>query len=186
MRGVLLKYSGGKTVILLFFVTNLVYVFMLKVTIPMILKHAEGFDLLDMMPMGYNLDYVEQLFNTLGQQGREAYLFYQLPLDIVYPFLFVWCYSVLFAYVLRKLNKFESRLLYFCWLPVLVGIADYAENIGIVNLLLVYPELSNRAVVMANMFTLMKSATTTLYFVGLLVIFMWWSVKTLSCQIHYR
>ena len=54
----------------------------------MVSDFADGLQLLDMMPAGYDLEYVRSLFENLGTEGRAAYLNRQIPLDLVYPFLF--------------------------------------------------------------------------------------------------
>lgn len=41
--------------------------------------------LLDMMPTRYDLEYVNTLFETLSQEGRETYLYQQIPFDMLYP-----------------------------------------------------------------------------------------------------
>ena len=186
IKSYLLKKSNGKTVLFLFIVTSLVYLVMLTVTIPKVASYADGLRILDMMPTGYDLAYVEQLFGSLGLKGREGYLFYQLPLDMIYPFLFGFSYSLLLVYFLRKLDKFESPLLYFCILPLVAAVADYAENIGILNLLLNYPELSGTAVMRTNIFTLIKSVTSTIYFMVLMAVFIWWGLRTLFYRTRYR
>jgi len=73
------KHLNGKKVLFLFLLTNLVYAFMLIITIPKTMQFSNGMKLLDMMPMGYNSEYVNTLFNTLGEKGREVYLLNQIP-----------------------------------------------------------------------------------------------------------
>ncbi len=85
---ILEKYVSGKKVLSLFILTNVVYLFMLMVTIPKTMGFSNGMKLLDMMPTGYNQDYVNKLFRTLGENGREIYLTNQIPVDMIYPLLF--------------------------------------------------------------------------------------------------
>ncbi len=135
--------------------------------------------LLDMMPLGYDLDYVNALFETLGQQGRHAYLYIQLPVDMVYPALFGISYCLVLAFFLKKLNKFNSRLFYLCLLPLFAGLADYLENIRIINLLTNYPNLTPGMVTTTSFFSLLKSSITTLYFLILIGILILLGIKTL-------
>ena len=71
---ILEKHSSGKKVLSLFILTNVVYLFMLMVTIPKTMVFSNGMKLLDMLPTGYNQNYVNELFSTLGENGREIYL----------------------------------------------------------------------------------------------------------------
>ncbi|MGB5371024.1 MAG: hypothetical protein WBN18_11385 [Flavobacteriaceae bacterium] len=179
MRRKIEKNISGKKVLFLFILTNLVYIPMLTITIPKVMGHANGMKLLDMMPLGYDLDYVKALFNALGPQGRDAYLYNQLPLDMVYPALFGISYCLLLAYFLKKLNKFNSKLFYLCLLPLFAGLADYLENIGIINLLTNYPDLTPSMVTTTAFFSLLKSGATTLYFLILIGTLLLLGIKTL-------
>ncbi len=172
--------SSGKIVLGLFILTNVVYVFMLTITIPNTMRYANGTQLLDMMPMGYNLSYVNELFNALGKTGRETYLTTQIPVDMVYPFLFGLTYSLLFAYFLKKLNKLNTSSFFLCLLPVLAGIADYVENIGIILLLQNFPFLTETAVKLTSFFSVVKSISTSLFFISLIVILLISGVKSLN------
>ncbi|MGK0376922.1 MAG: hypothetical protein ACJA1Z_000729 [Patiriisocius sp.] len=108
------KNVSGKKVLRLFILTNAVYAFMLIVTIPKTMEFSKGMRLLDMMPMGYDLNYVSELFKSLGEIGRETYLTNQIPVDMIYPLLFGLTYCLLLAYFLKKLNKLNSPFRYLC------------------------------------------------------------------------
>jgi len=170
LREFIYRESKGKTVLILFILTNLVYVFMLVVTIPKVMEFAGGMKLLDMMPAGYDAKYVNSLFSALGEDGRFAYLYSQIPVDMIYPFLFGISYCFLFVWFLKKTNSHESSYFYFCFLPVIAGIADYIENFGIITLLKNYPNHSQDTVSITNTFSLLKSTTTTLFFLSLIIL----------------
>lgn len=163
------KNLSGKNVFVLFILTNLVYVFMLTVTIPKTMKFSNGMKLLDMMPTGYDLNYVSELFSSLGADGRATYLTSQIPVDMVYPILFAFTYCFLLAYFLNKLNKLHSPFSYLCLFPIIAGIADYFENFGIIIMLKSYPDLTENVVKATNAFSLIKSIFTSLFFIVLMV-----------------
>lgn len=168
LRTLIGRNLDGTKVLVLFVLTNLVYILMLAVTIPKVMGYADGMKLLDMMPTGYDLDYVNALFEALGPMGRDAYLYRQHPLDMVYPALFGIGYCFVLAYFLKKLNRYKSALFYLCLLPLLAGFADYMENIGIINLLISYPNLMPSTVTTTAFFSLFKSSVTMLYFLILM------------------
>lgn len=159
--------SSGKNILSLFILTNVVYGFMLMVTIPKTMAFSQGMKLLDMMPMGYSHDYVNELLTALGESGRHTYLTSQIPVDMIYPLLFALTYCLLLAYFLKKINKLKSPFTYLCLIPVIAGIADYLENIGIITLLNSYPDLTKNASQITNVFTLLKSVSTTVFFLAL-------------------
>ncbi len=153
---------------------------MLFVTIPKTVAFAGGMKLLDMMPQGYDFEYVSELFNKLGEEGREVYLFNQIPVDMIYPFLFGMTYSLLIAYFLKKLDKLNTPFFYLCLVPIIAGIADYLENFGIITMLNDFPDLSMTQVNVTNIFTLIKSLSTTLFFLILIVIIIIVGVRRLK------
>lgn len=179
-RKIIEKHSTGKTVLWLFITTNLVYAIMLLITIPKTMYFSNGMKLLDMMPMGYGSEYVNSLFETLGKTGRHVYLYAQLPVDMIYPFLFGVSYSLLIAYFLKKFDKLNSAFFYLCFLPVVAGIADYLENFGIITMLNDYPVLSKTVIEYTNIFSIIKSSATTVYFVALIIIILLFGIKTLN------
>lgn len=174
------KNLKGKKILFLFILTNLVYAFMLLVTIPKVMTFSKGLKLLDMMPTGYDVNYVKTLFETLGDKGRNAYLYNQIPIDMIYPLLFAISYCLILAYFLKKLNKLNSHLFYLCLLPLIAGSFDYLENIGIITMLKNYPDISHNLIKITNGFTMIKSMTTSVYFLGLIIILIALGIKSLN------
>ncbi|AXT55212.1 hypothetical protein J8L88_04830 [Aquimarina sp. MMG015] len=176
------KNISGKKVLGLFILTNVVYTFMLTVTIPKTMEFSKGMKLLDMMPTGYDLDYVRELFSLLGENGRLTYLNNQIPVDMIYPLLFGLSYCLLLGYLLKKLNKLNSVYNFLCLLPIIAGIADYLENIGIIVMLKNYPELTEVAVKSTSSFSLIKSISTSVLFIVLIVTLIIFGIKRIKSK----
>jgi hypothetical protein len=170
MKELIKKNIDGKKVFFLFLVTNIIYAVMLTITIPKVMSFAGGMKLLDMIPTGYTAEYVNVLLNTLGEEGRHAYLFYQIPIDMVYPLLFGVSNCLILAYFLNKLGKLNSNLLFLCFLPLFSGIFDYFENIGIITMLNSFPDNSILMSQTTNVFSVLKSLFTTIYFIVLIIL----------------
>lgn len=177
IKEIISKNLAGKKVLLLFVITNIIYAIMLVVTIPETMTFSNGMKLLDMMPTGYDSEYVHALFETLGVKGRDFYLYKQIPVDMIYPFLFGISYCLLIAYFLKKLNKLNTTFFYLCFLPIIAGIADYLENFGIINMLNNYPNLSPISIDTTNAFSIVKSMATTIYFLGLIITLLLFGIK---------
>ncbi len=163
------KHSTGKKVIFLFIITQIIYAVMVFGTIPNVMSYADEMKLLDMMPTGYDFNYVTILMASLGPSGRSVYLHQQIPLDMIYPLMFAVTYFLLLALVLKEIVKSKSAFYYLCFIPVLAGVFDYLENIGIISMLTSYPNISNLLAQTTNIFTLVKSYSTTVYFIVLLI-----------------
>lgn len=169
--------NSGKIILGLFILTNIIYIYMLMVTIPKTMEFSNGMKLLDMMPTGYDWNYVNELFNTLGENGRKTYLTNQIPVDMFYPLLFGLSYCLIFAYFLKKLGKLSSSFIYLCLLPIIGGIADYLENFGIIKMLNDYPDLTETAVNVTNTFSVLKSTSSSIFFIALIVILIILGIK---------
>lgn len=160
----------GKIVLLFFIISSSLYFLMLFVTIPHLHKITNGIKILDMMPAGYDFQYVIQLMEALGETGRHYYLFTQIPIDLVFPFFFAISNCIIMAWFLKKIGKLDTFWYLVCYLPLFAGFFDYAENISMISLLNNYPEIEGNSVLVSNAFSVLKSSFTTVALSTLLVI----------------
>lgn len=165
------NYSNGKIVLLLFILTNLIYVSMLMYSLPLVSSYAPELVLFDMAPMGYSYSQAIELLTSLGIEGKNAYLSIQLPLDFIYPGLFAVSYSLLITWVLKHYHPKDSKFYFIAFIPILAGGFDYLENIAIIVMLNSYPDISENLVNISSAFTIVKSGATTLFFVILILAF---------------
>jgi hypothetical protein len=96
---------------------------------------------------------------------------------MIYPLLFGLSYCLLLGYLLKKMNKLNSRYIYLCLIPIIAGIADYLENIGIIAMLKNYPELTDVAVKITSSFSLIKSISTSAFFIVLIIMLIILGIK---------
>ena len=163
------RVSTGRVVLAFIVPAMIVYFIMLLYTIPQVEKYAPEINLFDLSPTGYSFEYAIELLDALGNNGRELYLFTQLPLDFLYPGLFAVSCSLLLSWLFMKSQKASSKLFYFCYVPVMAALFDYFENIFIVCILTSYPNVSEINVSLASYMTIIKSVLTTVFFVLLIV-----------------
>jgi hypothetical protein len=162
--------ATGKRTLLLVLLTLSVYTYMLLYSIPAVMAYANDMKLLDMMPTGYSTEYVRSLLGELGEEGRSAYLWRQIPVDMIYPPLFALSFSFLLSYVLHKGYNSNHRIHWLCITPLAAGLFDYLENGGIVFLLLSYPDLPSWSVTLTSIFSVAKASFTTVTGVSIIVV----------------
>ena len=179
MRTLIEKNVSGTGILLLFLITNLVYGIMLFITIPKVMSFSGGMKLFDLSPFGYSVEYADALLRSLGMEGRSAYLYAQLPFDMIYPFLFGVTYCLMIAYFLNKLEALKGPLFYLCCLPVGAGIFDYLENIGIITMLRGYPNNPDYLILTTSSFTIIKSMLSAAGFMVLIIAWLIFSAKKL-------
>lgn len=163
------KYATGKTILVLFLMTQAVYLVMLAYTIPQVEDYADDMQIFDLRAQGYGPEYAQDLLHTLGEDGRRTYLTRQLPLDFVYPGLFIVTYTLLLSYIFQRAFAAGSFMHLLVIVPMLAGIFDYLENIAIVVMLGMYPDFSSVVARISSIFSLSKTLFTTLFFVLLFV-----------------
>lgn len=146
-----------------------VYLTILFYSIPKVTAAAPDMKLFDVSPSGYTSEYAESFLTAIGADGRNLYLFLQLPLDFIYPGLFILFYSALFAWTLKKIFAPESKIYYALYLPVFAGLFDYAENILVILMIKAYPKISPNLVAAASFTTVAKSVLSSVFFVTLIL-----------------
>ena len=164
------RVSTGKVVLAFIIPAIIVYFIMLLYTIPQVSTYAPRINLFDLSPTGYSFVYAIKLLDTLGSDGRELYLYRQLPLDFIYPGLFAVSCSLLLSWLFLTTQKTNSKLFYFCYIPVAAGLFDYFENIFVVSILTSYPNVSEVSISFASTMTIVKSVLTTAFFVLLITV----------------
>ncbi len=157
------RYARGQIVLILLTVTLAIYGYMIFHSIPGVMNYANGMKILDMMPTGYSHDYVRQLFFRLGEEGRRVYLYRQIPIDMLYPFFFAVTYSLLLAYMFKRAIRSKRWTYILSIIPVITGLADYLENIGIIVMLASFPQLSSGWVSATRVFSITKSSATMVF-----------------------
>lgn len=180
MEKLIRENLNGRKILMLFILTSVIYAIMLLVTIPRVMHFSGGMKLLDMIPFGYSVQYVNTLLKSLGEMGRNAYLYNQLPLDMIYPFMFGLTYCMVLAWFLEKIGKFKGLFVYLCLLPLVAGFFDYLENIGIITMLNSYPDNSDLLSQTTNLFSILKSSLTTIYYLALIFVVILFGINRLS------
>jgi hypothetical protein len=163
------RSARGRTIIVLLISTFAIYFTMLLYSIPRVESHAGGMRILDMQPLGYSTEYVWALLDNLGEEGRNTYMFLQIPLDLLFPPLFAITCSLLLAFLFQRGFNTRSKIRIFVLIPMLAGLFDYLENIGIIILLKAYPRFPELVARFTGGFSLLKSIFTSLFFVLLLI-----------------
>jgi|ERR1035441_4857884 hypothetical protein len=117
-------------------------------SVPRMRRLAAGLPLLDMR-LWYSSQSVTHLFDTLGENGRRAYLHLLWTVDLCLPLLFA-------LFLAGAIQRGWFRRL--AWLPSLAAASDYAENIAITVLLVRYPHHAPTMVLLSSALTTLKWA----------------------------
>ncbi len=133
-------------IIILFIIAHAVFLVMNFIQ-PLIVTgvSVKMFDL--MMFKGYDLAYATTFVNEISQQGKNVYLFVQVPLDFIYPLL-VSAFFYLFFLDQTRNKKIAS-------LGFVSMVFDYMENIFVI-VILTTVNLTDTIVGIASIATIIK------------------------------
>jgi hypothetical protein len=174
----ILRNIQAKWVIFWLILTYFIYSVLLFVIIPELMAFSGGKLIFNIMPFGYSEEYVKELLSTMGEVGRKNYLHHLIPVDLFFPFMFAYSNFILTGYLLNRLEAVRDGFKYLCLLPVFASWFDYLENLGVMAMLVKYPDESNALVQFCDFFSVTKSLLITIYFVVLLtILFLIWKRK---------
>ena len=123
-----------------------------------LLNITGGANILD-FEFGFTYEEANRILTALGEEGRTFYLTRILPLDFPFPFsLMLACVGII-ALLIKHIAS-EKPYRYLIFIPVLLMLFDWIENIGIIILLNNYPSLPTWAVSLASISGILKHIFT--------------------------
>lgn len=106
--------------------------------LPALAEITGGAGILD-MAFTYTPVQAYAMLAALGDAGRAFYLTRIVPLDLVFPLAYTLFYAVTISWLLSRWLPAESPWMRLNLVPLVAGVADYCENIGVIAMLLAYP-----------------------------------------------
>ncbi|WP_422358805.1 hypothetical protein [Reichenbachiella sp.] len=165
-------------IITLFILAHLVLLMMMLFTFPRINAQL-GTEAFDLKAMGYSVEEATVMINKLDQATVDLYLFPQLfLLDLFYPLLLGLLLSALIIRLSHLIKLPSGHILSNLYLlPFLAMLLDYGENILIAKMITNSNHVSETIIKTASLFTQIKSGTTTLCWLVVVVYFVVWLVR---------
>ena len=112
--------------------------------------------ILDVKFFGYDLQEVQELFHSLGEEGRQIYLHQQLALDLFYPLFFLLGFAQFFLEMIkRSVGSIKIAQVGF-WLTLFGSFSDWSENMLIFLQLKNFPQINDRLVILGSSLTVTK------------------------------
>ncbi|AXX97048.1 hypothetical protein [Profundibacter amoris] len=150
---------------LIFAVTMGIYLTMVLWSLPYITAEANGLLPFDLRLIGYGFDDAAFFREAISEEGRQFYLTVQQSLDGAYPGLMAVTLVMAFNMLFQGFGRYVAS-----GIAVLAAIFDYLENAAVAGMLkAALIDVTPDMVARANMWTVLKSATSTLAFAALLV-----------------
>jgi hypothetical protein len=158
-----------------------IYVLMISVTLAHI-EAVSGQIPFDMRPSGYGPTEATALLDALGVDGRGYYLSRQIALDTIYPAMLALTMVAAICWLGQRVpnRKFVRFGIAF---SVVGAMFDYVENFGIIAMIWSWPEVSVPLVYAASSATILKSVSTTLAVILVLLMGFNW-IRLSKADLH--
>lgn len=152
------KISTARSILLLtlFFAVMYLLIYGQPFGIAEFSEHFSNVSILDLRE-SYTPDEAYTLLETLGEQGRYFYARMLLVLDFAFPLSYALFLAVAITYLFHGLLPKDNMIIRINLLPIAAGLADYMENILILDMLFTYPKKVNLVAVLANYMTAAKN-----------------------------
>ena len=135
-----------------------------------LLKITGGANILD-LELGYTYDEAYQILTALGTEGRIFYLTKIIPIDFVFPFIYMLFFTSWIALLIKHITD-KKWCKYLLFVPVFAMLFDWIENMSIIVLLHSYPNLSAWAVFTASTVGILKMILSmgSIAIIGILIV----------------
>ncbi len=107
------------------------------------------YPMLDLL-FGYSLNEAYTILDAIGEEGRTVHLFATSAADMIYPPVYALFLSLIIAWIMKKLMFTDGILSYLVFFPFLIMAFDFMENSAIIVMLVSFPHLTERAVLMGS------------------------------------
>ena len=150
----------------------LVILTLLSALFPAVLFPAAGIG--DHKPLdlylSYSPDQAYDYLRGLGENGRIAYARMALTTDLLFPVVYSLTLTVALAIAVRRVLPPYSRLQDLRFLPFLIVLADWCENLSLAVVIHAFPDRLDAIATAASAFTSLKWALLILAVITLLIV----------------
>jgi hypothetical protein len=127
---------------------------------------------------GFSAEEALAFLTLLGEQGRDVYLFVEGVVDILYPLVYTVFSMIALSFFYRNSIPQNNPLrLMNVMLPLIMIVADFAENSGIILMLLGFPNAIESHVAWTAVANECKWIAAAVSLGSVAVGFVWWLVK---------
>lgn len=127
---------------------------------------------------GYSTEKAWEYLNTIGSSGRNYYFYTETFFDLIFTIIYSIAYCLLLSLFFQKAFSKSHYLQYFNVFPLLLGLADILENIGIITLIKSFPNKLVAVSQFASAMSLLKWGCTLFNLLLMLTGLIAWALIT--------
>jgi hypothetical protein len=106
--------------------------------------------------LSYSPDQVYKYLGELGAKGRIAYARMELTTDLLFPVVYSLALTVALTMGTRRILSSDNRLQHLHFLPLLIVISDWCENLSLAVVIDAFPDRLDAIATAASLFTSAK------------------------------
>ena len=169
------RYASGRNILIFFVVQMLIS----AVLLPYMQTKFDPLGVLGVLDLkfGFTPDEAYNMLSAYGEEGRKVYFLIEACIDIIYPIIYTITNLLLLSFVFKRGFPADSFIQKLNILPLLVIIADLAENSGIITILNAFPERADSAANFASTAGIFKWITFGISIVLFLIGLFAWAIK---------
>jgi hypothetical protein len=141
-----------------------------------------GVSIPDMEMFGYSPQHAYDILTAQGEAGRAFYLHKIIPQDFLFPLLYALFYATALTYLAQRLFPADHPLQNIGLFGLCAGLADWAENLCLLGLLLNFPQRLDALARAASIFTVAKTFLVMLNMIMVLSGLGWILVKMIVAK----
>jgi hydroxyacylglutathione hydrolase len=146
-------------------------------------KMTGGVSIPDMEMFGYTPQQAYDTLTAQGEAGRAFYLHNIIPQDFLFPLLYALFYATALTYLAQRLFPADHPLQNIGMFGLCAGLADWAENLCLLGLLLNFPQQLDVLARVASIFTVAKTFLVMLNMIMVLSGLGWILVKMIVSKL---
>jgi len=165
-----MRFTTKKLNLLVFTVSTLSFLVFFFYLIPKFSANPfqENIKLLDLRFWYTPID-VFHLFHQLGANGRDAYQFFTIYIDMLYPLVYGFWFYFSLTFLLKKLFLNNNKFICLRFIPFGIVLFDYIENLSILYLLNTFPQINEVSVFIGAIASSSKWIFTILTIITLII-----------------
>lgn len=172
----LITFSSWKKACLFLTLNFILQSVILLVMYPLISTTVKPLD----VQFALNPDVIMGFFNEISLSGMESYRLNEMTVDMVFPLIYSFAYSLLLIELMKSCRVIHSALKYIALLPFAIALFDIVENINIVLAINQYPDVNDFVYKMMFVANLSKHIITLIVLSALLILALWLGVSKIT------
>ncbi len=165
----LINFSSWKKAGVLLSLNFALQAIIILIIYPLISTSMEPLD----VQVGLTSESLNSFFNEIGTTGREYYFLNEMTVDMLFPLVYSFAYSLLLIELIKSCELISSSLKYIALLPFGIGISDVIENVHILAAIHSYPEQSDLLINSLFIANLSKHSLTVFVLSAVFLLICW-------------